>query len=68
MKRVESRLGLERAQTTYAWRSLIEAGSIVPGGSDAPVEPVDPFGDYMLQRPVKTTSAKRLGASFPKKR
>jgi predicted amidohydrolase YtcJ len=43
MKWVESRLGLERAQTTYAWRSLIEAGSIVPGGSDTPVEPVNPF-------------------------
>ncbi len=43
MKWVESRLGLERAQTTYAWRSLIESGSIVPGGSDAPVEPVNPF-------------------------
>ena len=43
MKWVESRLGLERAQTTYAWRSLIKAGAIVPGGSDAPVEPVNPF-------------------------
>jgi predicted amidohydrolase YtcJ len=43
MKWVVSRLGLERAQTTYAWRSLIEAGSTVPGGSDAPVESVNPF-------------------------
>ena len=43
MKWVESRLGLERAQTTYAWRSLIEAGAIIAGGSDAPVESVNPF-------------------------
>ncbi len=43
MKWVVSRLGLERAQTTYAWRSLIKAGSIVAGGSDAPVEPINPF-------------------------
>jgi predicted amidohydrolase YtcJ len=43
MKWVVSRLGPERAQTTYAWRSLIEAGSIVAGGSDAPVEPINPF-------------------------
>lgn len=43
MKWVASRLGLERAQTTYAWRSLIEAGAIIAGGSDAPVEPVNPF-------------------------
>jgi predicted amidohydrolase YtcJ len=26
----------------YAWRSLIDAGSIIPGGSDAPVEKGDP--------------------------
>ena len=43
MKWVASRLGLERAQTTYAWRSLVEAGAIVAGGSDAPVEPINPF-------------------------
>ena len=43
MKWVVSRLGAKRAETTYAWRSLIEAGSIIAGGSDAPVEPINPF-------------------------
>ena len=32
------RLGPVRAQTAYAWRSLIDAGSIIPEGSDFPVE------------------------------
>jgi hypothetical protein len=37
-----SRLGLERLRYAYAWRSLIDAGAIVVGGSDAPVEVGDP--------------------------
>lgn len=37
-----SRLGLERLRYAYAWRSLIDAGAIVIGGSDAPVEVGDP--------------------------
>lgn len=36
------RLGKERLEGGYAWRSLIDAGSIVVGGSDAPVEVGDP--------------------------
>jgi len=32
------RLGSERLAGAYAWRSLIDAGSIIAGGSDAPVE------------------------------
>jgi predicted amidohydrolase YtcJ len=36
------RLGPERLKGAYAWKSLIDAGSIVPGGTDAPVERGDP--------------------------
>lgn len=32
------RLGVQRLQGAYAWRSLIESGAIIAGGSDAPVE------------------------------
>lgn len=32
------RLGLERLEGAYAWQSMIESGTIVAGGSDAPVE------------------------------
>ena len=32
------RLGDARLKGAYAWKSFIEAGSIVPGGTDAPVE------------------------------
>lgn len=40
---VVARLGQRRAsEGAYAWRSLIDAGCIIPNGTDAPVEPVDP--------------------------
>lgn len=37
-----SRLGLERLRYAYAWRELLDAGVVVIGGSDAPVEVGDP--------------------------
>ncbi len=36
------RIGPERLKGGYAWRSLIDSGSIIAGGSDAPVEVGDP--------------------------
>lgn len=36
------RLGSDRLAGAYAWRSLIDSGSIIAGGSDAPVERGDP--------------------------
>lgn len=40
---VEERLGTERTKLAYAWKSLIDTGVICAGGSDAPVEPIDPL-------------------------
>lgn len=40
---VEDRLGKERIKYLYAWKSLLSAGVRCAGGSDAPVEPVDPL-------------------------
>lgn len=37
-----SRLGKTRLKGGYAWRSLIDSGAIIAGGSDAPVERGDP--------------------------
>jgi len=36
------RLGKERLAGGYAWRSLIDSGSLIAGGTDAPVEVGDP--------------------------
>lgn len=39
----ERRLGRDRLRWSYAWRSLLEAGVPCAGGSDSPVEPLEPF-------------------------
>ena len=40
------RLGSDRLDGAYAWRSLIDAGAIIAGGSDAPVERGDPLIEF----------------------
>ena len=40
---VEKRLGKKRMKGAYAWRSLIDSGSIIACGSDFPVESNNPF-------------------------
>jgi predicted amidohydrolase YtcJ len=40
---VIERLGEERVQWAYAWKSLLDKGLICAGGSDAPIEEVDPL-------------------------
>jgi hypothetical protein len=40
------RLGKDRLHGAYAWRSLIDSGVIIAGGSDAPVERGDPRIEY----------------------
>lgn len=40
---VQDRLGKERMKLGYAWKSLIDHGIVCAGGSDCPVEPVDPL-------------------------
>ncbi len=39
----ERRVGYERCKGTYAWRSLINAGSILAFGTDYQVEPLNPM-------------------------
>jgi predicted amidohydrolase YtcJ len=37
------RLGEERLAGAYAWKSLLDSGASLAGGSDFPVEPANPF-------------------------
>ncbi|MFP5263872.1 MAG: amidohydrolase [Blastocatellia bacterium] len=41
-----SRLGIKRLEGAYAWESFIKSGSVVPGGSDAPVERGEPMIEF----------------------
>ena len=40
---VERRLGPARAATSYAWRAMLDLGIPACGGSDCPIEPLDPI-------------------------
>lgn len=41
-----ARLGIARLTGAYAWTSFIKSGSIIPGGSDAPVERGEPMIEF----------------------
>jgi predicted amidohydrolase YtcJ len=40
---IKERIGEKREQNLYAWKTLLSSGVLCAGGSDAPVEPVDPL-------------------------
>lgn len=43
---VPARLGPSRtARISYPWRSLLDAGCVIPNGTDAPVEPISPWAN-----------------------
>lgn len=51
-----SRLGPERIGGAYAWRSLLDAGAMIAGGSDAPVERGEPMIEFyaaVARRPLE---------------
>jgi predicted amidohydrolase YtcJ len=39
----EARVGPERVKGNYAWRKLLDSGSILAGGSDFPIESINPL-------------------------
>jgi predicted amidohydrolase YtcJ len=51
------RLWGERAAHAYAYRSLLDAGTLLAGGSDAPVEELDPIAG--LRAAVRRTDGER---------
>jgi predicted amidohydrolase YtcJ len=56
-----SRLGMKRLEGAYAWQSFLRSGSIIAGGSDAPVERGDPIIEFyaaVTRRDLKGFSGK----------
>lgn len=50
------RLGPERMTEGYAWRTFIDSGCIIPGGSDAPVEEGNPLIEFYAAAVRKDTT------------
>ena len=64
----EDRIGSERIKTAYAWRTVLDAGSIIIGGSDAPVEKVNPFHGLYAGVTRMTRAGEPEGGWYPEQK
>jgi predicted amidohydrolase YtcJ len=62
------RLGPRRVLGAYAWRSLLSAGSIIPGGSDFPVESPNPLWGFYAAITRQDHAGKPEGGWYPEQR
>ncbi len=63
-----TRLGETRLRGAYAWRSLLETGTIIPNGSDFPVEKVDPLISFKASVSRQDANDWPAGGWFPAQR
>jgi hypothetical protein len=64
----EKRIGHERARTSYAWRSMLDAGAVLAFGSDWPVAPLDPISGIAAAVTRATLDGRNPGGWFPEQR
>ncbi len=65
---VPARIGWSRAQGTYAWRSLLATGVVIPNGSDFPVEAVNPLISFKAFVTRQDAAGFPAGGWFPAQR
>lgn len=63
-----NRLGTERLRGAYAWRSLLASGTIVPNGSDFPVENVNPLISFHAAIARQDADDFPVGGWYPEQR
>ncbi len=64
----EARLGPDRLAGAYAWKSMLESGAALAFGSDAPVEPPDPFAGMAAAISREDASGQPFGGWQPQQR
>ena len=64
----EKRVGFERCKGTYAWRSLIDAGSLLAFGTDYQVEPLNPMEGLYAAVTRKDRSGEEGEGWFPEQK
>ena len=64
----EKRIGHERARSSYAWKSMQDAGAKLAFGSDWPVAPLDPLLGIYAAVTRATLDGKNPGGWFPEQR
>jgi hypothetical protein len=62
---VPNRIGWNRSQGTYAWRSLLNTGVVIPNGSDMPVEAVNPLISFHAFVTRQDANGYPAGGWFP---
>jgi predicted amidohydrolase YtcJ len=62
---VPNRIGWNRSQGTYAWRSLLNAGVVIPNGSDTPVESPNPLISFHAFVTRQDANGYPAGGWFP---
>jgi predicted amidohydrolase YtcJ len=64
-----NRLGKKRIESgAYMWRSLIDQGSKIVNGTDAPVEPINPMANFYASVTRKTLAGKPDGGYEPEQK
>jgi predicted amidohydrolase YtcJ len=64
----EKRLGPARSRTSYAWRSMLDAGAPLAFGSDWPVAPLDPLLGIYAAVTRATLDGKHPNGWFPEEK
>lgn len=64
----ETELGPERIHSSYAWKSLLDAGAVLAFGSDWPVAPLDPVMGIYAAATRRTLDGKNSGGWIPEQR
>jgi len=64
----EKRIGHKRAETTYAFRSLLDAGAILAFGSDWFVAPIDPLAGIYAATTRRTLDGKHPDGWIPEQK
>jgi predicted amidohydrolase YtcJ len=65
---VPNRIGYSRSLGSYAWRSLLSTGVIIPNGTDFPVEPVAPMRTFHSAITRQDENNWPMGGWFPDQR
>ncbi len=64
----ETRIGHKRAETTYAFRSLLDAGTVLAFGSDWFVAPINPLAGIYAATTRRTLDGKTPDVWFPEQK
>jgi len=64
----EGRIGPVRSRTTYAFRSLLDAGAVLAFGSDWPVAPMEPIQGIYGAATRRTLDGKHPGGWIPEQK